>query len=69
MLVNDTYYINLYQFEPYCKMLPLGYSLIKADVSVYLCGTLTEMCYEVIDPDIVTVGERMKLFERTLGAP
>lgn len=50
-------------------MLPLGYSLIKADVPVCLCGTLTEMCYEGIDPDIETVGERMKLFERTLGAP
>lgn len=56
-------------------MLPLGYSLIKADVPVYLCGTLTEMCYEGIDPDIEmaekvqTVGEHMKLFERTLSAP
>lgn len=42
---------------------------------MFLCGTLTEVCYEGIDPDIEmaqkvqTVGKHVKLFERTLSAP
>lgn len=62
---------NINKLNPIVKYYHWFISSLVDDASVYLCGT----CYEGIDPDIEmaqkvqTVGEHMKLFERTLSAP